>query len=135
MASDLASLDTSIILRLILNDDPTTRHQLTSFLLQHDTKFLLDDFVIGETIHVLEREEFTRPDIVNILQALLSNSLFISNLDFLTPVFNFYLTHPKLSFNDCYLAAKSSTHHATPLYTLDRKLAAQSPFATVPPLA
>jgi predicted nucleic acid-binding protein len=36
-----------------------------------------------------------------------------------------YVNHPKLSFEDCYLAETANQNNAEPLYTLDRKLAAQ----------
>lgn len=118
------ALDTNIILRLILNDIPEQRARAIK-LLTSGAKFYVDDYIFGECEHVLERIGFSRQGITERLNLLLANDIFIWNQALFTKVFNLYLTHPKLSFNDCYLAAKTKSLNFAPLWTFDQKIATQ----------
>lgn len=53
-----------------------------------------------------------------------------TNIDFnksvISSALDLFVSHPKLSFVDCYLAVIAETSGETPLWTLDKKLATQS---------
>ena len=125
-----ASLDTSLLVRIIVKDNPKLYKKALRILSDTDTVFTIEDVAIMEMIHVLEsiygysRTEIS--DAVNLLSDM-------NNLRLNRPVFAsvvpLYLAHPKLSFNDCYLAIMSKYHSAEPLFTFDKKLAAQLPSA------
>jgi len=82
-----------------------------------------------EAVYVLTKRQYSRDEICEVLRGLLGDSMFIYNEQFFTPVFERYLTHPSLAFNDCVLEARATLSEHTPLYTFDRKLAHQSPVA------
>lgn len=79
-----------------------------------------------EAVYVLTKEKYTRKDIVDSLRLLLDSDIFIYNKKFFTPVFERYLSHPFLSFNDCVIEAKVNEKYALPLWTFDHKFAQQS---------
>ena len=87
---------------------------------------ILQKLRISEFIYVLERQKQTvRNDIVKFVSFFLDGDMFVMNAR-IADILPFYLVHPKLSFNDCYLAAKATENNAEPLWTLDQKLARQS---------
>ena len=124
------SLDTNIILRFLLNDVPAQTEKVVNLLTTSDRIFIIDDQAITESVYVMSTNyKLQRPEIVAYLKVLEK----IININFdhalFSEVFPLYLSHPKLSFNDCYLAVKAKQSSAAPLYTLDQKLAAQLPSA------
>ncbi|MBQ9180599.1 hypothetical protein IJ135_00675 [Candidatus Saccharibacteria bacterium] len=124
----VCAIDSCIILRFILRDVPEQVANVRSLLLDgHD--YYVDDAVISECIHVMTREHRKRDYIVDDMLSLLRNSLFIWNRDFFEPVFKEYLEHPSLSFDDIVIAHRVESLGYAPLWTFDRKLAAQSPVA------
>ena len=128
LKSKYASLDTSIILRLIVRDS-FEQHRLARNLILNGQKYVVDDCAVMEAVYVLTKESYSRSDIVDSLRDLLSNSVFIYNATFFEPIFKRYATHPSLSFNDCVLEARAELADAAPLWTFDRKFAHQSPTA------
>lgn len=130
MTSNIESLDTNIIANLVLMADRSRVQKITDFIFSSNKRFYIDDQVITELVFLLEKKEkFTRPQIFEHLEPFFCNSIFITSADLFHEIFPFYIAHPKLSFNDCYLAAKSAIKQAEPLWTLDHKLALQSPSA------
>lgn len=128
----ISSLDTSIVIRILTDDLPEKRKQALELLSQPDHLFRLEDLAISEIIYVLTTVyEYSREDAINRLNLFLTrySSNLIYSQTFFNTVFPFYLAHPKLSFNDCCLAAYAEMNHAEPLFTFDQKLAAQSPSA------
>lgn len=122
------SLDTSLLIRFIMNDVPGTRQKVRDLLSTPSTTHHIFDLALTETVYVLENVyEQTREEIVNELNFFLTRyaDVLAYNHALTTEVFPFYLTHPKLSFNDCCLAAYAELEKAEPLFTLDQKLARQ----------
>lgn len=126
--SKCASLDTNIIIRLITLDNKE-QHKLALDLVLNGRNYYVDDYAVMESVYVLEKQEYSRKDIVESLQTLLNNQSFIYNESLFAPIFEKYLTHPSLSFNDCVLEARSEKKGAIPLWTFDQKFARQSDVA------
>lgn len=129
MAFRLISIDTNVILRLILRDDMEMFERAIDFIASNSTFVYVPDLAITEAVYVLEGERLSREKIVAELKTVLS----IPRLDYyeelFSKVFEMYVQHPKLSFNDCYLAELMADKERTPFYTFDEKLAKQSPYA------
>ena len=123
------SLDTNIILRILLGDNAQQKRLASQLILNNDAIFYIDDYVIGEIVHVLEREHYIRSEISDLINSLLINKIFDYDRNLFDEVFHKYLTHGSMSFNDCYIATKVARHQAEPLWTFDHKFATQSPTA------
>lgn len=120
------SLDTNILLRAILNDIPEQSQKITELLDSNDTTFHIADLAIMETVYVLQTAYFrTRQEIVRDLSILFCIRNINCNKNLFEKVFPIFLDHPKLSFADCCLSTYAELGQATPLYTLDHKLASQ----------
>ena len=126
-----ASLDTSVIVRvLVCDNEPAYEKSLK--LLNQDLTFVISDLAISESIYVLETiYKKSRAEISDLFLFFLGryDSKIQYNHDLTVAVFPFYLKHPKLSFNDCCLATLAELNNAEPLFTFDKKLAAQHPSA------
>ena len=130
MATNPESIDTSIILRAILNDAPSQSQKARALFSRDDTVFHVSDLAVTEAVFVLEKcLHFDRSTIAEMLSIFLSNPSINYNVSLFSNVFPFYAEHPQLSFNDCCLATYAALNQAEPLWTFDRKLAAQSPTA------
>ena len=128
----ISSLDTSLIVRVIVNDDPRKRLQVLELLSEENHIFHIFTPALMETVYVLEKVyELPRADIANKLAFFLER--FSDNLVYdnhLTRIaFPMYLQHPQLSFGDCLLSACAEVGNAEPLYTYDKDLAKKSPSA------
>ena len=122
-----ASLDTSVIVRILTGDNPTLCKKILK-LFSQDLAFVISDLAISETIYVLETVyRKSREEIGDLLLFFFTryDDIFQYNRDLTASALPFYLSHPKLSFNDCALASLSELNHAEPLFTLDKKLATQ----------
>lgn len=129
--SNCESLDTCIIIRLIIGDDPLSTRKIYDLLSNSpETNFYLDDAAIIEAVYVLSTVyHLTRQEIADSIEQIFKPLQIIGNYDLFAKIFPFYVEHPALSFNDCYLSMKSSDLCVKPLWTLDQKLANQSPNA------
>lgn len=127
MTSSTSSLDTCAIIHFLIRDIPAQTDRVVALLADENQLFAVDDAAIIEAVHVFETCYFrTRPQIAEKLDTLFS----LANIKF-SPVFSdilpLYLSHPKLSFTDIYLAQKSERSHSEPLWTFDQKLSTQLP--------
>lgn len=122
------SIDTNIVLRCILGDVPEQRHLAAALLKTPNTTHYLSNQAILECIYVMEIAEDTpREEVVNLLNFFLvrySDSIEYDQ-KMLALAFPLYLSHPKLSWADCALAAEAELTHHEPLFTFDQKLASQ----------
>ena len=126
-----ASLDTSIVVRILVGDNPTLCKKVLK-LLSQDLIFIISDLALSETVYVLETVyRKSREEIGDLLQFFLTryDDTIRYNRDLVASAMPFYIEHPKLSFNDCVLASLAELNHAEPLFTLDKKLANQHPSA------
>lgn len=123
------SLDTNLLLRLITLDVPQ-QHRAVKKLLETEQKFLVDDIAVVEIVYALQGHyKFSRAQIANSILPLLQIAQIIVDDSLIKTSVEYYLAHPALSFEDCYLSAKAGKINATPLWTFDRKLASQLPEA------
>lgn len=127
MGYKFESLDACIMARIILNDDEKAVKKIFEYIGERpDRKFIIDDMAFSELVYLLEKlKHFTREDIANSLMPFLTDYPFVTNMR-IDKILPFYVKHPKLSFNDCYLAFKAEESGSIPLWTLDQKLAKQT---------
>ena len=126
------SIDTNIVLRCILGDVPRQRSLAVSILKSSESLHYLSNQALLECIYVLEiTEEMTRREVVDLLTFFLArfSDKIIYDRALTKLAFPLYLSHPKLSWVDCALAAEAELSHHEPLLTFDRKLANQLPQA------
>ena len=129
----IETLDTNVILRVILNDVPELTDKAIRLLVDDSRTFLIPEVAFCEIIHVLTKIlNYTRVDAVRETTKTLSAFYNLSyDLHIVTEVFNDYVAHPGLSFEDCYLAYYATKNGAEPLWTFDQKLAKESPTTKV----
>lgn len=125
MASKICeSLDTNIILRLILRDVPVQCVMIQDLFMRHGYVYNIADLVIEEVAYVLQKSYgWTRDGIVAALKDVFDIVPLNYNRALFERVFPMYVDHPKLSFNDCCLAVYADLNGANPLWTFDRALA------------
>ena len=126
MASNaVESLDTNIVLRLLLQDNLDHFDRALKLMERPDVTYVISDVVMLEVVFVLTNMHISRQDIVGALTRIMMRPNVKANRHIFTDVFFIYLDHPKLSFADCYLAVEAALNGAEPLWTFDRKLAGQ----------
>ena len=128
LKSKCESLDTNVILRLVMDGDFKQKAKAMKLVLSPRKTFFIDDSVVSECVYVLEKEQYSRADISAMLLSLFQNKMFLLNHIF-DEVFPFYIAHPSLSFEDCYLNFRIAEKGTSPLWTFDRKFANQSEVA------
>lgn len=131
MASD--SLDTNIIVHGIVGDPLNQRKRIWDFLNSPKASVhYVSDIAISEAVYVLYGiYQQTRAETARSL------TLFFDQLDgrikynrtIIKIILPFWVEHPSLSFNDCYMGFEAGLTNAEPLFTLDKKLASQHPSA------
>jgi predicted nucleic acid-binding protein len=119
------SLDTNVVLRLLLADTPD-QHQKAVALIGDDSRcFYVSDIALSELAYALETHyRFSRKQVQLAFADLTANDNIICNAA-LNEALPFYVSHPKLSFQDCLLAQIAQTAGHVPFWTFDRKLANQ----------
>ncbi len=124
----MQSLDTSVILRLLLLDRPDKVAEINDFIAAQGTgSLLLEDAVLLEVVWILGGPSYCldRPAVSRALLKIASISQLKCNRALLYKVLPLYVQHPKLSFVDICLATYAELHHAAPLLTFDQALAKQ----------
>lgn len=116
------SLDTNIILRLVMKDVPKQCIKIADMFMRQNVTYDVADLAVTEAVYVLQKK-YTRGEIVDKLRQVLSLPDLNVNFTLFERVFPMYLEHPKLSFNDCCLAVYAQLNGAEPLWTFDRALA------------
>lgn len=119
------SLDTNIILRLLLDDIPEQNAAAVKLLdEQVDCQFSVADIAFVEVAFVLERYYgLDRAVIVRMIERVMSLTQINCNRSLFTKVLPLFVANPNLSFEDCCLAVYAELNNATPLWTFDRDLA------------
>lgn len=121
------SLDTNIILRLILKDVPAQCLKLQDLLMRQGYTYDVADLAITEAVYVMQSNYgLPREKIVDGVRRLLLFPGVNYNQMLFEQVFPMYLRCPKLSFNDCCLAGYAMLNQAEPLWTFDKELAKES---------
>ena len=116
------SLDTNILLRLLLGDAPAqTAHIDTLF--QQGKIFEVADAALIEMVFVLEKiYGFERSLISENVFAITRNPQCVTNRILFEHAMPFYVAHAKLSIIDCALLVYTRLNKTTPLYTFDKEL-------------
>ena len=121
------SLDTNIIVRLIMKDAPEQCLKIQDMLMRQGVRYEVADLAVTETVYVLQTwYNWTRHGIVDALTSVLEDFGLNYNRALFEQVFPMYLECPKLSFNDCCLAGYAMLNQAEPLWTFDKALAKES---------
>lgn len=124
-------IDTNIVIRLITQDNEKMVKKAEKLLSKKDKMYVFEDAAMMEVVFVLTRGgyDLTREETAESINALLKTKNICCNKGLIEDSLNLYVKHPKLSFVDCYLTAATAISQETPLWTLDKKLAAQSTVA------
>lgn len=121
------SLDTSILVQLVTGQRPELTDAIDALLDEGKNKFAIADAALLELAFVLEKEkQLPRKNIVVVYQMLQEHHALLFNRKVIAATSSLYVKHPQLSFYDCYLSTHAENASATPLWTLDKKLANQS---------
>lgn len=120
-------IDTNIIVRLITGDDPENYEKAKKLISKKNKVFVFEDAAMMEVVFVLSSNiyRFTREEVATSIRFIMGFSNIFFNKSLISEALDLYVTHPKLSFVDCYLVAIAVISGETPLWTLDHKLAAQ----------
>ena len=119
------SLDTNIILRIMLCDVPEQCERILDMFMRHGYVYNVADLAITEAVYVMQKD-YTRVEIVESLKNLFRLEEINANFALFERVFPMYLKYPKLSFNDCCLVGYAALNEAEPLWTFDKDLAKES---------
>lgn len=125
----IEALDTNILLRIVLRDSESAFEKSCALIDDAEDKvFYADPVAIMEVIHVLESAPyyFSRDKISTLVFPIFNYSKILCNSKIFNETLSLYKTHPKLSFNDCYLSLVAKEKEFLPLWTLDKKLSNQS---------
>lgn len=122
----IESLDTNILLRMMLQDIPEQFELAIKLMERKDVIYLVSDAMLSEAVFVLTRMKVDRETIVAILTQFVARPNVKASELMDIELFWMYLHYPKLSFTDCYLALEAALNKAEPLWTFDKALAKES---------
>src|ERR1035441_4133272 len=127
MTKFTGSLDTNVVLRLLLNDIPEQHLAAKKLIEQATNQFDVADTVIIELVFALDRYYgFSRLQIAGAIDGLMKLKEINCNRAFFENALPLVINHGGLSFEDCCLATHAKLNDAEPLWTFDKKLANQS---------
>lgn len=131
LKANIEHIDTNIVIRLITQDDPIAVKKAEKLISSKQKVFVLEDVAMMEIVYVLTSDyyRYSRQEVSESIKTLILIDNIYSNKSVISGALDMFVSHPKLSFVDCYLAIISETSNEVPLWTLDKKLAAQSPVA------
>lgn len=121
------SLDTNVLLRLLLGDIPSQHNAVKRLFTEVSGQFSVADTAIIELVFALRRHyDFTRQQVADAITGLLQLREINCNHILFEKALSIYLEHPALSFEDACLATYATLNNAEPLWTFDKKLANQA---------
>ncbi len=121
--NNTGSLDTNILLRLVLNDIPDQMLAIKK-LFEQNVALHVADIVIFEVVFILDKYyEFSREDICESLQTIIRNRNINCNRRLFEMSLVDYTKNNKLSFVDCTLPQYALLTSSEPLFTFDKELA------------
>jgi len=120
------SLDTNVLLRLMLDDIPAQTVAAEELLNTSFVRFFVSDIALFEFVYVLDHHyKLSRLTICEMVKGLVSIKKLDCNRELILNTLIRYNNHSSLSYADCYLAAAASYMNAPPLWTFDKTLAKQ----------
>ena len=115
-----SSLDTNVILRLVLNDVPEQASRAAEYI--DRSSCYVSDVVIAECVFVLEKiYKLDRKTIARFMENFLDLDTVVFNDPLIEKTLAFYAASRKLSFVDCYSVVEATSHTNT-LVTFDRAI-------------
>jgi len=121
------SLDTNVLLRLLLNDIPEQHQSVKRLLADTSGNFSVADTAIIELVFALQKHYgFTRQQVAEAVIGLTQLSVVNCNRTLFENVMPVFLEHTALSFENCCLSTYAILNDAEPLWTFDKKLANQA---------
>lgn len=128
------SLDANVVLRLLLNDVPDQHTAAIALFETADAPFVVSDVAVIEVVFALCRHyQFSHTTTAEAIEGLMSLSQIDCSRAMLSGALSLFTHHPKLSFEDCCMTVCAELSDAQPLWTFDKKLAAQAPSARLVP--
>ena len=127
-------IDTNIIVRLITRDNPKQLKKIKKLFAHEDKLYDFEDAAMMEVVYVLSGMPYfyNREKIAGKINSIMQIPNLCCNKSIIEGALDVYVSHPKLSFVDCYLAVVTDTTREAPLWTFDRKLVSQFPLAKEP---
>ncbi len=127
MAKLSGSLDTNVLLRLLLNDIPEQHTAARKLVAASAGQFAVADTAVIELVFALDRYYgFNRSQISEAISGLMKLREINCNRVLFEKALNVYTQHSSLSFEDCCLSTYAQLNNAEPLWTFDKKLANQA---------
>jgi predicted nucleic acid-binding protein len=124
------SVDANVLLRLTLGDIPEQRDLARRLIGRPGCPLTASPVVLMEFVHALTSHyQTTREQAAEALKDLLDLDNLHTDRETVVAALDWWAGHPKLSFEDCYVAAHAAATGETPLWTFDKKLARQHPSA------
>lgn len=121
----MATIDTNVLLRWVLNDVPT-QAVAAEALLTNGEQHLVPDEALIETVFVLDKVMgLSRATVVASVELVMGVAQLSLDRALWRTALNDYLAHPKLSISDTFLTAIANATRQLPLYTFDKKLVNQ----------
>jgi predicted nucleic-acid-binding protein len=116
------SLDTNLLLRLVLGDIPAQAEAVEN-LLKPGKTFDVSDITIFEMVFVLEKVyKLPRTIVSQNIYTIINHACINCNRKLFASSLPLYIDNPKLSIVDCALYQYAELNKATPLYTFDAEL-------------
>lgn len=126
-------IDTNILVRMIVKDEPKQLKSIRKLFSSHNKLLVFEDATMMEVVFVLAGVyKYTREQIARDIKKAMQIPNLVCNKSIIEGALDLYVSHPKLSFVDCYLAVITDTSQEKPLWTFDKKLLAQCSFAKEP---
>jgi predicted nucleic-acid-binding protein len=123
---NIASVDTNVLLRATLVQDDRQSEAAIELLTTPNMVFHVSDTAIIEYVFVLAHHYgFGRAVIADMVHGLETIESLSWHREQACAAVDFFANRPKLSFEDCLMAEQARALDALPLYTFDKKLAAQ----------
>lgn len=124
-------IDTNILVRIITEDDPKMAKKAKKLFSHKDKLYVFDDSSMMEVVYVLSGSLYrrTRNQIAKGIKTAMLIPNLVCNKGVIEGALDLYVSHPKLSFVDCYLATVAEASGELPLWTFDHKFATQCPIA------
>lgn len=127
-------IDTNIMVRIITEDNPELTKKAKKLFTKKTMYYVFEDSATMELVYVLSGSVYhwNREQVARGIKTAIKLPNLICNKSIIEGALDFYVSHPKLSFVDCYLAIVTDATQEKPLWTFDKKLISQCPFAKEP---